>query len=554
MAYNIFIDNAISYGYIKSDALRANSLMSNDFIQEDVHSTHGNETLVGQNQTHIIAGALRNLSANYSDASEKYGAMFIKIGQGNFNLSAIVDGDDTTWDKFVAGMGNNDTDGTNFTRIYVKDGAGYSKVSSITDLTADDKTKLDDSRLANHEYVLVYGYEFIRRNGRSSIKVPMMPNIYSVFADGNVHVMVNDDQEGWDTTQKQKLDIFEEGSSVTAPTDYYGEFKSRVDLDGWIKEQNAPGRTLIRKWNTENDKTTAKTGSIAGDYSIMGKNNTHNELYIWFDEVSGNIYLGTATNAVFVDGSYSTDENGENPYVAATGGNATIKVQPNEFHKFDVVAGENGNTLGEGQITFDNEDGDESDPTITNVECDTETGETVITLGGVDDLNQSDALPLINVTARPTVLKGIVEYHTFDPFSSEGQTISDIDYVEGIFNVDGYTKAALDALTDENRPAPSDQIEIGGEQYVYFGLSKGAVAANGSAIDDTAVFDFTDEENINSIKVNDAEVTYHLYYVPASMFRAEVILTNVHTYEQAGPTDEIMYLNNGSVDPIPGVD
>lgn len=547
MAYNIFIDNAISYGYIKSDALRAESLLSGDLVLENAHSTHGNETLVGQDQTHIIAGALRNLSANYETVSGKYGAMFIKIGQGNFNLSNFAG--DTTWNKFVAGMGNTDTEGTNFTRIYVKDGAGYAMVS-ITDLTADDNTKLDDSRLANHEYVLVYGYDFIRRNGRNSIKVPMMPNLYSVFTDGNVHVMVNDGQEGWDTTQKQKLDIFEDGSSVTAPTDFYGEFKSRVDLDGWIKEQNAPGRTLIRKWNTENDKTTAKTGNFAGDYSIMGKNNTHNELYIWFDEVSGNIYLGTATKAVFVDGSYETDDDG-NDYVAATGGNATIKVQPDEFYTFDVTDGE----IDEGQITFDSEDGDESDPTITNVERDEETGETVITLGGVDDLNQSDTLPLINVTARPTVLKGIVEYHTFDPFSSEEQTISDIDYVEEIFDTDGYTKADLDALADDdNKPTPTEEIEIAGEQYVYFGLSKGDVAGNGSEIDDTAVFDFTDEENINSIKVNDAEVTYHLYYVPASMFRAEVTLTNVHEYEQAGPTDETMYLNNGNVEDIPGVD
>lgn len=545
MAYNIFIDNAISYGYIKSDALRAESLLSGDLVIENAHSTHGNETLVGQDQTHIIAGALRNLSANYETVSGKYGAMFIKIGQGNFNLSNFAN--DTTWNKFVAGMGNTDTEGTNFTRIYVKDGAGYAKVSSITDLTADDNTKLDDSRLANHEYVLVYGYDFIRRNGRNSIKVPMMPNLYSVFADGHVHVFVNDGQEDWDTLQK--TNIFEDGSSVTAPTDFYGEFKAKVDLDGWIKEQNAPGRTLIRKWNTENDKTTAKTGSIAGDYSIMGKDNTHNELYIWFDEVSGNIYLGTATNAVFVDGSYETDDDG-NDYVAATGGNATIKVQPNEFYTFDVTDGE----IDEGQITFDNEDGDESDPTITNVERDAETGETAITLGGVDDLNQSDALPLINVTARPTVLKGIVEYHTFDPFSSEEQTISDIDYVEEIFDTDGYTKADLDALADDdNKPTPTEEIEIAGEQYVYFGLSKGDVAGNGSEIDDTAVFDFTDEENINSIKVNDAEVTYHLYYVPASMFRAEVTLTNVHVYEgQAGPTDESgEYLNNGNVEDIP---
>ena len=561
MAYNIFIDNAISYGYITAEALRADNdnLTSDAFIQKDVHSTHGNETLVGQNQKHIIAGALSQLSANYKNVTGKYGAMYIKIGKGNFNLSHIAN--DTTWKTFVDGM-KNDTDDTNFTRIYKKISAtDYAKVDSdsIGELSADDETKTDNDRFENHEYVLIYGYKFIRENGRNSIKVPMMPNRYSVFGENDVHVFVKGANNDWVTPQED-INIFaNDVDDETTPTDYYGEFNAKVDLDGWItKTLSVNNRILTRKkWGKRNEYDAAQTSGEVGPYSILGKDND-NKLYIWFDEATGKIYLGTLTNATF-DGDKHSDEKGD--YITADGGNASIIVKPKRYYTFDDVDALRGN------IRFVTETDGDTPPTIKSVTRD-DNGNVTITLNGVIDNTLDDGKPRIIVPEpRQTKLTISAVYHKFDPFAGGNgnqQPTSILDGAEDlIFSVGGYNVEDLDRLDVAPYETLTDIADDDGvrHNYVYFGLSKGVdvndFVTDGSKIVDTAIFNVADDENKALIEVNDNSVVYHLYYVDKSDLNAEVILTNVHEYEQAGPTDENTYLNNGSVvsiDTIPGVD
>lgn len=549
MAYNIFIDNAISYGYINGDAFRNDSIEeSRDLTQATLHSNHDGETsaLVGQNQTHIIAGALRNLSANYKNTSGKYGAMYIKIGQGNFNLSDIAN--DDTWRTFVDEMNSTD-EGTNLTRIYKKSDSGYTKVSRIDELTDDDNLKTDDTRFENHEYILVYGYDFIRENGRKSIKVPMMPNIYSVFADGNVHVFVNDGTDGWKTQPKDisSISIFENGN-VTTPTDFYGEFKSQVNLDGWITKTLRVGDSILtRKWSTSEEYATAQTYNVAGPYSIRGKDNIDepNELYIWFDKASGNIYLGTLTNATF-DGAIPSDD-GE--YITADGGQASVIVKPKTYYTFDV------NTLS-ADITFETENVGDT-PTIESVTRDDDNGNVTITLNGVIDDTLGDGKPKIIVPEpRQTKLNISAVYHKFDPFVGRGdghqQQISNLTATDLIFRTGGYNVTELESLNvapSENLTVTVDGVE---HEYVYFGLSKGENAVDdGSKIVDTAIFNVADDENKALIEVDDNSVVYHLYYVDTLDLNAEVTLTNVHEYKgQAGPDESGKYLNDGRVEDI----